>query len=252
MAAASKSSRSSPSPETISIPHPARDNPTQASRNRSPSSLSFLAASRSEPSSTTGSTGAFRPQHLSNSSISSQRSGSGFLAFFDRSLAGITEPRLRQRQSLSRLSTGPDSLSSSSGQLSPEKGHRSARPASNYAAPIGSTAVDGRQPSPNLVLGDPPSQPYSETDPTLPEPTHVSRLDNKMHQTSSRLLRMTDDDRPFTKVSCFYPLALSTSLVLGWGGKTSAVVLARTIGLRWWGGFETDVGVRISKTFSLL
>jgi hypothetical protein len=27
-----------------------------------------------------------------------------------------------------------------------------------------------------------------------------SSSENKMHQTSSRLLRMTDDDRPFTKV----------------------------------------------------
>jgi hypothetical protein len=60
-------------------------------------------------------------------------------------------------------------------------------------------SADGRQPSPTLVLGDPPSQPYSETDPSLPEPTHLPRFDNKMHQTSSRLLRMTDDDRPYTK-----------------------------------------------------
>jgi hypothetical protein len=28
----------------------------------------------------------------------------------------------------------------------------------------------------------------------------------KMHQTSSRLLRMTDDDRPFTRVSVSYML----------------------------------------------
>jgi hypothetical protein len=66
---------------------------------------------------------------------------------------------------------------------------------------VGLISADGRQPSPTLVLGDPPSQPYSETDPSLPEPTHLPRFDNKMHQTSSRLLRMTDDDRPYTKVS---------------------------------------------------
>lgn len=46
---------------------------------------------------------------------------------------------------------------------------------------------------------NPPSQPYSETDPNRPLPVRVGRVDNKMHQTSSRLLRMTDDDRPFTK-----------------------------------------------------
>lgn len=33
----------------------------------------------------------------------------------------------------------------------------------------------------------------------------------KMHQTSSRLLRQTDDDRPFTRVSSLPPLFLSTS-----------------------------------------
>jgi hypothetical protein len=66
---------------------------------------------------------------------------------------------------------------------------------------VGSAFVDGNLPSPTLLLGDPPSQPYSETDPSLPEPTHLPRFDNKMHQTSSRLLRMTDDDRPYTKVS---------------------------------------------------
>jgi hypothetical protein len=149
-----------------------------------------LAVPRSDP------TGAHRPSHLSHPSISSQRS-SGFLAFFDRTLAGIAEPRVRPRQSLSRISIGPDTFGS--GQSSPERGLRTARPASTV--PVGSTLVDGNLSSPTLLLGDPPSQPYSETDPSLPEPTHLPRFDNKMHQTSSRLLRMTDDDRPYTKVS---------------------------------------------------
>ncbi|KAK4134282.1 RGS-domain-containing protein [Trichocladium antarcticum] len=194
MAATSKPSRSSPSPETISSPHSASARErfdSNPSRNRAPSSPSYLASSFTGPT-----VPYYRPSHLSNPSIGSQRSG-GFLAFFDRTLAGITEPRLRSRQSLTRLSIGPDSFPA--GQLSPERGLRSARPASNYAAPLASPPADGRQPSPTLLLGDPPSQPYSETDPSHPEPTHISRLDNKMHQTSSRLLRMTDDDRPFTR-----------------------------------------------------
>lgn len=52
-----------------------------------------------------------------------------------------------------------------------------------------------------MVQESPYSQPYSETDSSQPPPLILPKLDNKMHQTSSRLLRMTDDDRPFTKVS---------------------------------------------------
>ncbi|KAH6635316.1 regulator of G protein signaling domain-containing protein [Chaetomium sp. MPI-SDFR-AT-0129] len=186
MAATSNPSPSSPfvEPSTRVVP----------SRARPP-----LNSSQSAPSPTSGSTNAqHRLQHSSHPSLSSQRSG-GFLAFFDRTLAGIAEPRIRPRQSLSRISTSPETLPS--GQSSPEKGSRSsARPPSNHAGQAGlQSSTDSRQPSPTLVLGDPPSQPYSETDPSLPEPTILPRFDNKMHQTSSRLLRMTDDDRPYTK-----------------------------------------------------
>ena len=218
MAATSKSSRPPPSSsETASSPQSARER-VSTSRTRSPSSPSSRAAASRAESSATGSASAHRPHHSSNPSFSGSQLSAGFLAFFDRTLAGITEPRVRPRQSLSRISTGTETLAS--GRSSPERGPRSARSASNYAASVGSTPVDGKQSSPTLV-GDPPSQPYSETDPTLPQPTHVSRSDNKMHQTSSRLLRMTDDDRPFTKVSVSLfslssppppPLSLSLSL----------------------------------------
>ncbi|KAK4103629.1 RGS-domain-containing protein [Parathielavia hyrcaniae] len=195
MAAASKSSRPSPSPEEATDPPTVRDRTTTL-HTTSPSSPSSSSATRRDTSAFTGATSAHRPHHLSHLSISSQRSN-GLLAFFDRTLAGIAEPRVRPRQSLSRISTGPESLAGS--QSSPEKGLRSARPTSNYAAPLGPLFVDSSQPSPTIVLGDPPSQPYSQTDPSLPEPTLLPRPDAKMHQTSSRLLRMTDDDRPFTK-----------------------------------------------------
>jgi hypothetical protein len=35
------------------------------------------------------------------------------------------------------------------------------------------------------------------------QPEFAEKTERKMHQTSSRLLRMTDDDRPFTRVSRF-------------------------------------------------
>ena len=43
--------------------------------------------------------------------------------------------------------------------------------------------------------------------PRLPSTStsYLSSSTNKMHQTSSRLLRMTEDDRPFTKVRVHYP-----------------------------------------------
>lgn len=143
-----------------------------------------------------------RQSHHSSPSTSSQRSG-GILAFaqaaLDKTLANIAEPRVRPRQSLNRLSTGPD-LIFSSAQSSPDKSAR-IRPSLSNPASSPTASGEGRQSSLSSVLKDPPSQRYSETDPTRPPPIHLTRQDNKMHQTSSRLLRMTDDDRPFTKVS---------------------------------------------------
>jgi hypothetical protein len=58
--------------------------------------------------------------------------------------------------------------------------------------------VDGKIAPQALQANNPPSQPYATTDPNHPLP-YKSSTAAKMHQTSSRLLRMTDDDRPFTK-----------------------------------------------------
>lgn len=135
--------------------------------------------------------------HLSSPSISSQRSG-GILAFAQAALDKIAEPRVRTRQSLGRLSTGPDFFTSP--QSSPDRSTRP-RPSVIYPTSPPTAVGEGKHSGVSSALKDPPSQPYSKTDPTRPPPIHVTRQDNKMHQTSSRLLRMTDDDRPFTKVS---------------------------------------------------
>jgi hypothetical protein len=52
-----------------------------------------------------------------------------------------------------------------------------------------------------LLETDPPSQAYSNTSTDHPAPVTTTSGSSKMHQTSSRLLRMTSDDRPFTRVS---------------------------------------------------
>ncbi|KAH6660438.1 regulator of G-protein signaling, partial [Truncatella angustata] len=58
---------------------------------------------------------------------------------------------------------------------------------------------DGKRSSQLSLVGDPISRPYSQTDPNTVQPIRLAAAKNKMHQTSSRLLRMTDDDRPFTR-----------------------------------------------------
>lgn len=121
---------------------------------------------------------------------------------FDRTqnaIAAISEPAIRPRQSsgaLSRLSLLTSS-SPSSEPSSPDKYHR-LRSSSNQSLSSGAY-LDSKVASQTLQANNPPSQPYTSTDPNLPPPIKSSTA-NKMHQTSSRLLRMTDDDRPFTKV----------------------------------------------------
>ncbi|KAJ4138148.1 hypothetical protein NW768_001965 [Fusarium equiseti] len=152
----------------------------------------------------------YRPEqghHRTTSSVSrlNNRSSTSLFALaasaFDRTqnaIAAISEPSIRPRQSsgaLSRLSLLTSS-SPSSEPSSPDKYHR-LRSSSNQSLTSGAT-VDGKLASQALQANNPPSQPYTSTDPNHPLP-YKSSTAAKMHQTSSRLLRMTDDDRPFTK-----------------------------------------------------
>ncbi|OBT66224.1 hypothetical protein VE03_04381 [Pseudogymnoascus sp. 23342-1-I1] len=55
-------------------------------------------------------------------------------------------------------------------------------------------------PRPGLQDTEPPSQSYEDTDANTPTPRKVGAPEQStMHQTSSRLLRMTEDDRPFNR-----------------------------------------------------
>ncbi|KAK3688491.1 regulator of G protein signaling domain-containing protein [Podospora appendiculata] len=189
MAAVSQSSPSTTLPN--SLPSAAKPKSNSATRESLTKSTSLTSSSATSTASASL-PNTHRHHHSTSQSISSQRPA-GILALavaaLDKTLAGIAEPRIRPRQSLGRLSIVPDQAIRSV-QPSPDRPSRP-RPASNYLI---SSSVP-----PSGDLKDPPSQPYSETDPTRPQPLHFARPDNKMHQTSSRLLRMTDDDRPFTK-----------------------------------------------------
>lgn len=178
-------------------------------------------SSHSPAFATSNSLGRYRSQQLqqlggysTRGDPKSQRSG-GFFAFavsaIDRTqsaIATISDPNIRHKRSLSRLSiTGDVTALSRGAEPSPDKFSRY-RPASvisssSSANVLSSTLSGSKSPSSQASPAQetPYSQPYSETDASQPPPILLPRIDNKMHQTSSRLLRMTDDDRPFTKVS---------------------------------------------------
>ncbi|KAI3397746.1 hypothetical protein diail_10399 [Diaporthe ilicicola] len=136
----------------------------------------------------------------------------GFFAFaasaIDRTQSAIqtiSDQTVRHQRSLSRLSiTGDSAAHHLSAEPSPDRSSRY-RPASTLSSASSSNLLSPQlgskfPSSQTSTAQDPPySRPYSETDPSHPPPILLPRVDNKMHQTSSRLLRMTDDDRPFTK-----------------------------------------------------
>ncbi|KAF5523315.1 Developmental regulator flbA [Colletotrichum aenigma] len=152
--------------------------------------------------------------HHHSPSISSlqklQRSGGLFgfaAAAFDKTQSALatfsSDQSVRQRASssaLGRASFTPDSASDAASIGPTDKYPRYTSP-SNYSSSSTSTLnhPEGKYPSQLSLVQDPPSQPYSETDPNRPLPIRLPNIESKMHQTSSRLLRMTDDDRPFTK-----------------------------------------------------
>ena len=61
------------------------------------------------------------------------------------------------------------------------------------------SSVDSQRSKRESNAGAPSTDPSSNSSGVLPWPKPNPA--NKMHQTSSRLLRMTDEDRPFTRVS---------------------------------------------------
>ncbi|KAI1482007.1 RGS-domain-containing protein [Daldinia eschscholtzii] len=111
----------------------------------------------------------------------------------------ISEPTIRSRSSASTLSRLSVVLDSTSSDNSSSDKSRIRSFSGNSSGPSTPSILSPTKRASQLSLRDPISKPYSETDATRPPPIILSGTQNKMHQTSSRLLRMTDDDRPFTK-----------------------------------------------------
>ena len=181
--------------------------PLSLSSSSSEANTTYRGSHHSSPSVTSASVSSSSSSSAAAAAATTAQRSTGIFALavsaLDKTLAGISEPRVRSRQSLSRISIGPDSaLASVIALPSPDRPSPRTRNSSSYSS--ASNDGSGTRPAAGSnslpVLKDPPSQRYTETDPTRPPPVLVPRLDNKMHQTSSRLLRMTDDDRPFTKV----------------------------------------------------
>lgn len=180
---------------------------TRKGVDRSSGSLVEQAASdSSSPSCTTASQ---HRQHqvtpsTSSFSIRSPRSG-GFFALasaaIDRTIATISpEPQLIRHRlspstsSLNRLSPSLESPTSGSEQSFRHTSSAATTP--TIHSPLFYESKRASESQEELI-----SRPYSETDATRPPPIRMSGSTNKMHQTSSRLLRMTDNERPFTRVS---------------------------------------------------
>jgi hypothetical protein len=171
-----------------------------------------------------------RQSTQSTSSSRANRAGLFTLAALARdktssAIANLSDPTLRTRissSSLSRHSTissgGDTPHSPSKGEIGgsqeevriqSEKAEARRGSSSNPATQVPTLRPQPSRPSPpnnqrkSLLDTNPPSYSYENTETNTPSPTTTvpSGHYSKMHQTSSRLLRMTDDERPFTRVS---------------------------------------------------
>ncbi|KAK2626312.1 hypothetical protein QTJ16_004574 [Diplocarpon rosae] len=151
-------------------------------------------------------------------------------------IASLSEPSIRRRASIggslrtaqSHSASDPPQTRSSSSQPESRDNTRSKE---QTRAARGDSSSPLRTPSPHRGAEaqnadtlasplsretNPPSQAYADTLSDTPAPVRWPlALHNKMHQTSSRLLRMTEDDRPFTRDFKDLFATLVVSLPLG-------------------------------------
>ncbi|TGO38453.1 hypothetical protein BHYA_0074g00010 [Botrytis hyacinthi] len=174
---------------------------------------------------TSNNTPSHKQNRQSTSSLRQNRSGLFTLAVLARdktsnAIASLAEPALRSRPSSGNiLDSHPDhntplnsikNRSKSAEVLGSNVDHSdlSSSPCENSTSTTSTTISEDTPPSHFLgrrqsLLGtNPPSQAYSNTaadTPPLIHSNHRTTNSSKMHQTSSRLLRMTSDDRPYTR-----------------------------------------------------
>ena len=160
---------------------------------------------------------------LSTSSSKQNRGGFFTLAALARdktsnAIASLSEPSIRSRPSSGSLyrsaQSSPTSPSNNSNSLRSADSQTSSQdnssfPNSSNSSPTFRTRSENINSSTvrnSLLETDPPSQAYANTASDTPAPIVLPRPENsnKMHQTSSRLLRMTSDDRPFTRVRAYF------------------------------------------------
>ncbi|KAH6710483.1 developmental regulator flbA [Verticillium dahliae] len=224
MAAISYSNRSSIRDQLPQSTSTSRSSTRVASRRSSLASPSAPSSPAVDPFSHEGqaastSTGYRQIGHFSSPSTSKiQRSG-GLLglaaAAIDKTQSALStlqsqsqsqpDYSIRQRSSNSALGRVASSADSAFSPTDLDKNaHARYRRSNNHSPASSSTgtfAAEGKHPSQVSLANEVPSSPYSDTDPNRPLPIRIPAVENKMHQTSSRLLRMTDDDKPFTKHS---------------------------------------------------
>lgn len=173
------------------------------------------------------------PESTTTTPSSTNRNAFASLATFARSktsgvIASLSDPSLRSRQSSSSLHNRKPTVSVAASPPSLPEVSQGPRSDTASDQPHLSVSSDTSASQSHLLAKDRPGLGHSgvesdnlspakdiTADTTTPSPTSkpVDQY-NKMHQTSSRLLRMTDDERPFTRVchDCLvYVICLTTA-----------------------------------------
>jgi len=194
-----------------------------------------------------------RQSTLSTFSTKQNRAGLFTLAALARekttnAIASLSEPSVKKRPSygsinINRSSQGPaaskpSSSRSSSFQASPLDSQHGIDSLSVPQSKLDTLKLGTQKQA--LLETNPPSQAYADTATGTRPPITLSPQGNynKMHQTSSRLLRMTNDDRPFTRVGDTIRNIVVTLLmnreglqgsILHIGGQSSACTTSRPV-----------------------